>query len=87
MPSVAALSPSPPAAAMGAGSAAAFPSAASITPAGATSASSAHLPVSATLGAGSAAPAASEEMVSTVNTGAHVGKRAQNLLVYWRFLT
>uniref|UniRef100_A0A7N5K7W6 Centrosomal protein POC5 n=1 Tax=Ailuropoda melanoleuca TaxID=9646 RepID=A0A7N5K7W6_AILME len=62
MPSVAALSPSPPAAAMGAGSAAAFPSAASITPAGATSASSAHLPVSATLGAGSAAPAASEEM-------------------------
>ncbi|XP_045665723.1 centrosomal protein POC5 isoform X2 [Ursus americanus] len=62
MPSVAALSPSPPAAAMGAASAAAFPSAASITSAGATSASSAHLPVSATLGAGSAAPAASEEM-------------------------
>ncbi|XP_047586203.1 centrosomal protein POC5 isoform X4 [Lutra lutra] len=62
MPSVVALPPSPPAAAMGAASASAFTSAASITSAGATSASSAHLPVSATLGSGSTAAAAPEEM-------------------------
>ncbi|XP_044122771.1 centrosomal protein POC5 isoform X2 [Neovison vison] len=62
MPSVVALPPSPPAAAMGAASASAFTSAASITSAGATSASSAHLPVSTTLGSGSTAAAAPEEM-------------------------
>ncbi|XP_039101497.1 centrosomal protein POC5 isoform X2 [Hyaena hyaena] len=59
MPSVVSRPPSPPAAAMGAAGATAFPSTAS---AGAASTSSAHLPVSSTLGAGSTATAAPEEM-------------------------
>lgn len=66
VPSV--VPPSPPTVAMGVPSAAAFPSAASITSTGAASASSVHLPVSAAHGAGSTATAAAapEEMVSTV---------------------
>ncbi|XP_024588587.1 centrosomal protein POC5 isoform X3 [Neophocaena asiaeorientalis asiaeorientalis] len=59
-----AVPPSPPAAALGATCTAAFPSAASITPAGAASTSSVHLPVSAPHGAASTATASStqEEM-------------------------
>uniref|UniRef100_A0A8D1STK3 Centrosomal protein POC5 n=1 Tax=Sus scrofa TaxID=9823 RepID=A0A8D1STK3_PIG len=62
VPSV--VPPSPPTVAMGVPSAAAFPSAASITSTGAASASSVHLPVSAAHGAGSTATAAAapEEM-------------------------
>uniref|UniRef100_A0A8C9JS51 Centrosomal protein POC5 n=1 Tax=Panthera tigris altaica TaxID=74533 RepID=A0A8C9JS51_PANTA len=59
MPSLIVPPPSPPAAP---GGAATFPSAASITSAGAASASSAHLPITSTLGAGSAATAGPEEM-------------------------
>ncbi|XP_022450363.1 centrosomal protein POC5 isoform X2 [Delphinapterus leucas] len=64
MPSAIAVPPSPPAAALGATCTAAFPSAASITPAGAASTSSVHLPVSAPHGAASTATASStqEEM-------------------------
>ncbi|XP_014653198.1 PREDICTED: centrosomal protein POC5 [Ceratotherium simum simum] len=51
-----------PPAAVGAASAAAFPSAAAVTPARTASASSLHLPASAPLGAGPTAPAAPEEM-------------------------
>ncbi|XP_057596946.1 centrosomal protein POC5 isoform X3 [Hippopotamus amphibius kiboko] len=64
MPSSVAVPPSPPAAALGATCAPAFPSAASVTSAGATSTSSVHLPVSAPHGAGltATASAAQEEM-------------------------
>ncbi|XP_060151885.1 centrosomal protein POC5 isoform X3 [Globicephala melas] len=64
MPSAIAVPPSPPAAALGATCTAAFPSAASITPAGAASTSSVHLPVSAPHGAAPTATASStqEEM-------------------------
>nr|XP_019785368.1 centrosomal protein POC5 isoform X3 [Tursiops truncatus] len=64
MPSAVAVPPSPPAAALGATCTAAFPSAASITPAGAASTSSVHLPVSAPHGAAPTATASStqEEM-------------------------
>ncbi|XP_059947743.1 centrosomal protein POC5 isoform X3 [Mesoplodon densirostris] len=64
MPSAIAVPPSPPAAALGATCAAAFPSAAPITPAGAASTSSVHLPVSASYGAASTATASAtqEEM-------------------------
>ncbi|XP_058421354.1 centrosomal protein POC5 isoform X4 [Diceros bicornis minor] len=51
-----------PPAAVGAASAAAFPSAAAVTPARTASASSLHLPAPAPLGAGPTAPAAPEEM-------------------------
>lgn len=87
MPSAIAVPPSPPAAALGATCTAAFPSAASITPAGAASTSSVHLPVSAPHGAAPTATASStqEEMVSTVNSGAYVGKKFPNLFVYWIF--
>ncbi|XP_067587137.1 centrosomal protein POC5 isoform X3 [Pseudorca crassidens] len=64
MPSAIAVPPSPPAAALGATCTAAFPSAASITPARAASTSSVHLPVSAPHGAAPTATASStqEEM-------------------------
>nr|XP_058916946.1 centrosomal protein POC5 [Kogia breviceps] len=64
MPSAIAVPPSPPAAALGATCTAAFPSAASSTPAGAASTSSVHLPVSAPHGAASTATASAtqEEM-------------------------
>uniref|UniRef100_A0A8C6FPH4 Centrosomal protein POC5 n=1 Tax=Moschus moschiferus TaxID=68415 RepID=A0A8C6FPH4_MOSMO len=64
VPSAGAAPPSPPAAALGATRAAAFPSAASVTSAGATSASSVHLPISAPHGTGllATAAAAQEEM-------------------------
>ncbi|XP_059775338.1 centrosomal protein POC5 isoform X3 [Balaenoptera ricei] len=62
--SAAAVPPSPPAAALGATCTAAFPSAASITPAGAASPSAVHLPVSAPRGAAPTATASAtqEEM-------------------------
>ncbi|XP_032330374.1 centrosomal protein POC5 isoform X6 [Camelus ferus] len=63
MASAAALPPSPPAAAPGATGAAAFPSAALVTSAGAASTSSVHLPVSAAHGAGATATAAAPEDV------------------------
>ncbi|KAM9106075.1 centrosomal protein POC5 isoform 5-T5 [Megaptera novaeangliae] len=64
MPSATAVPPSPPAAALGATCTAAFPSAASITPAGAASTYAVHLPVSAPHGAASTATASAtqEEM-------------------------
>ncbi|XP_036705057.1 centrosomal protein POC5 isoform X5 [Balaenoptera musculus] len=64
MSSAAAVPPSPPAAALGATCTAAFPSAASITPAGAASTSAVHLPVSAPHGAAPTATASAtqEEM-------------------------
>ncbi|XP_010845907.1 PREDICTED: centrosomal protein POC5 isoform X1 [Bison bison bison] len=64
VPSAGAVPPSPPAAALGATCAAAFPSAASVTSTGATSSSSAHVSVSAPHGAGliATASAAQEEM-------------------------
>ncbi|XP_055292474.1 centrosomal protein POC5 isoform X2 [Moschus berezovskii] len=64
VPSAGAAPPSPPAAALGATRAAAFPSAASVTSAGATSASSVHLPISVPHGTGllATAAAAQEEM-------------------------
>lgn len=59
---------------MGVPNVAVFPSAASITSAGAAS-TSVHLPVSAPLGAGSSATTAPEETVSAVHAGVHTGKR------------
>lgn len=78
-------SASPPAAVAG-GSAAAFPSAASVASAGAAFSSSVHLPVAAALGAGTATTTAPEEMVSTVHAAPALGW-LQNLPVCWIFLT
>lgn len=77
-----AAEPSLPGAATGVTSTAGFPSA-SITSAGAATASSVHFPISAPLGAGSTSTsAAPEEMVSAVHAGACIGRRVPNLFVY-----
>lgn len=82
-----AAEPSLPGAATGVTSTAGFPSA-SITSAGAATASSVHFPISAPLGAGSTSTsAAPEEMVSAVHAGACIGRRVPNLFVYWIFWT
>ncbi|XP_059274078.1 centrosomal protein POC5 isoform X4 [Mustela nigripes] len=80
MPSVVALPPSPPAAAMGAASASAFTSAASVTSAGATSASSAHLPVSTALGSGSTA-AAHLPVSTTLGSGSTAAAAPEEMYV------
>ncbi|XP_059031256.1 centrosomal protein POC5 isoform X4 [Mustela lutreola] len=80
MPSVVALPPSPPAAAMGAASASAFTSAASVTSAGATSASSAHLPVSTALGSGSTA-AAHLPISTTLGSGSTAAAAPEEMYV------